>query len=141
MRLPTKFANRNVPLNMSPVFDMVFQLFIYFLCTASFAASERVLPATGPKTAVRASPLDVQELEVIRIGLRQDTDELRLELNGTSVAGLADLRDRLQPIVALADLPAVLEISPEVEIAHVVAAYDTCHVAGIREIQFAAPNR
>jgi len=123
--------------------DVVFQLLIYFLCTASFAMSEQVLPTTLPPSGnVTTTPSrEVQELELIRIGLSRQSDELHLELNGTAVAGLVDLCERLRQLVALASLPAVLDIDTEVEIAHVVAVYDTCLIAGIRQIHFAAPER
>lgn len=144
MRIPRNGSSgpSDISGSMTPMIDVVFQLLIYFLCTASFAASEQVLPTSLPPTGAVTTvpPREVQELELIRINLSRPSDELRIELNGTRLKDPSELRDRLRQLVALASLPAVLDITPEVEIEHVVTIYDTCLVAGIREIHFAAPE-
>ena len=129
---------------MTPMIDVVFQLLLYFLCTASFAMTEQILPTTLPPTGVGAAtapPPEVQELEIIRIELLQRKAELRILLNGNPCASVSELRDRLRKIVALANLPAVLDVSPEVELGHVVSIFDTCLIVGLKDIHFAAPER
>ncbi len=65
---------------MTPMIDVVFQLLIYFLCTASFAMSEQTLPTTLPPTgsATFTPSSEVQELEIIRIDLRQPVSGLEI---------------------------------------------------------------
>jgi biopolymer transport protein ExbD len=123
--------------------DVVFQLLIYFLCTASIVVSEQVLPTMLPPTGATAydPPKEIQELELMRITLSQDTGQLHIELNGNPIASISDLRDRLHQLLTLAQLPAVLDVGGEVEVGHVVAIYDACLIAGVQGIHFAAPER
>ena len=123
--------------------DVVFQLLIFFLCTASFKLTEQALPTTLPPLGAAAykPPPEIEELELIRIGLTQSGDELHIDMNGNACAGIDDLADRLRQLMALANLPAVLDVSTEVEIGHMVAVYDMCLAVGLKDIHFAAPDR
>ena len=145
MRLPSSHATISGDINssMTPMIDVVFQLLIYFLCTASFAMSEQVLRTTLPPTGAAAynPPKEVQELELIRISLSQRGGELRIDLNGNACSSVAELRERLRQLLALAQLPAVLDVGPEVQLGHVVTIYDTCLVVGLKDIHFSAPER
>jgi biopolymer transport protein ExbD len=145
MRVPSSltFDPAEIGGSMTPMIDVVFLLLIYFLCTASFAISEQVLPTALPPagSATYTVPPEIQELELMRISLRQPPEGLRLELNGNALASISELADRLRQLVSLADLPAVLDIGGEVALGNVVAAYDTCLIAGVRDIHFAAPDR
>src|SRR5262245_48720801 len=120
MRVPSSLIRTGGDIggSMTPMIDVVFQLLIYFLCTASFAVSEQFLPAMLPTTGATAFtfPKEIQELELIRITLDQRGDVLHIELNGHPVSSIGDLRDRLRPLLELAKLPAVLDASPEVEL-------------------------
>jgi biopolymer transport protein ExbD len=142
MRTPSSMTTRQADIggSMTPMIDVVFQLLIYFLCTASFAMSEQILPATLPQLgSVAATPSkEIQELEVVRITLSQTDGGLHIQLNGNAVSNSADLRDRLRQLLALADLPAVLDVSPEVELGHVIAVYDSCLAAGMHQVHFSA---
>ena len=147
MRLPSIYSTStgDVGSSMTPMIDVVFQLLIYFLCTASFAMSEQILPTTLPPTGATSTiaslPPEVQELELIRIALSQRGQQLQIELNGSPCPDVASLRDRLRQLLALASLPAVLDVSREVEIGHMINVYDTCRVVGLHDIHFAAPER
>jgi len=123
--------------------DVVFQLLIYFLCTASFAVSEQFLPTMMPATGATAFtfPKEIQELGLIRITLDQCGDVVHIELNGNPVSSIGDLRDRLRSSLELAKLPAVLDAGPEVELGNVVAVYDACLLVGVNGIHLAAPER
>ena len=145
MRSPTRHATASPDIGsaMTPMIDVVFQLLIFFLCTASFAMSEQSLPTMLPPTgaATYQPTKEVQELELIRIALSQRGGELKIEINGTRIDGVTELRDRLRQIIALANLPTVLDIGPEVELGNVVAVYDSCLAVGLHDIHFAAPER
>ena len=84
------------------------------------------------------APKEIQELELIQIALSQPEDVLHIELNGNAVSSIGDLRDRLRQLLELANLPAVLDVSPEVELGNVVAIYDICLMVGVNRIHFAA---
>ena len=145
MRPPSSHTSGpgDVNSSMTPMIDVVFQLLIYFLCTASFALSEQVLPTALPPAgaATFAPPPEVQELELIRIHLGQRGSALRIELNGAPCSDVDNLRDRLQQLLSLVRLPAVLDVDADVPIGHVVTVYDTCLVVGLQDIHFAAPDR
>ena len=145
MRAPSQHLSgaEDVNASMTPMIDVVFQLLIFFLCTASFQLTEQSLPTTLPPSgaATYKPPTEVQELELIKIGLSQRGRDLRIDLNGNPCASVNELRDRLRQLLALAALPAVLDVSGEVELGHVVTVYDTCLVVGLKDIHFAAPER
>ena len=145
MKHPTRFlaGSPEIGSAMTPMIDVVFQLLIYFLCTASFQVAEQSLPTTLPSSGAVAyqPPKEIQELELVRIGLSQQGGTLEIDLNGSTCQSLPDLRDRLQKLLALVALPVVLDVKPEVELGHVVSVYDTCLVIGVNQIHFAAPER
>jgi biopolymer transport protein ExbD len=128
---------------MTPMIDVVFQLLIYFLCTASFQMAEQSLPTTLPPTGSTSyqPPPEVQELEIIRVTLGQREGRLSIQLNGASCVDIQELRSRLEQLQRLAQLPVVLDIASEVELGYVVSVYDSCLAVGIRDIHFAAPER
>ncbi len=127
---------------MTPMIDVVFQLLIYFICTASFRVAEQTLPTTLPPSgSVGFTPSrEVEELELVRIVLAQQGGNLEIRLNGQACADLAALSERLAQLRSLVALPVVLDIGPDVELGHVVAAYDTCLLVGLTDIHFAAPG-
>jgi biopolymer transport protein ExbD len=145
MRVPTTnpAAATDIGSAMTPMIDVVFQLLIYFICTASFRITEQELPTRLPpigSTALAPAPA-VQELELLRIGLEHRGGGLEITLNGQPCRDLGSLRERLDRLARLAQLPVVLEIAPDVELGHVVAVYDTCLLLGLADIHFAAPER
>ncbi len=145
MRAASNYTSNEADISssMTPMIDVVFQLLIFFLCTASFQLPEQLLPTTLPPSgsATYTPSQQVQELELVRITLSQPGPTLQIDLNGGPCASIAELRDRLRQLLALAALPAVLDIGPEVEMNHVVAVYDTCLIAGLTDIHFAAPEK
>jgi biopolymer transport protein ExbD len=145
MRVPSSHssASGDIGSSMTPMIDVVFQLLIYFLCTASFAMSEQILPTTLPPTGTAATytpPPELQELELIRITLQQRGAELIIELNGQPCPDVATLTDRLRQILALANLPVVLDVAADVELGHMINIYDICLLVGLHDIHFAAPE-
>jgi biopolymer transport protein ExbD len=126
--------------SITPLIDVVFLLLIYFLCTVSVAATEQLLPASLLQSGetTHTGPIEIDELEPIRIGLTLQQASLHVELNGHQVANIDELGKRLKQVKAIAELPAVLEVSPEVQLGELVTIYDLCRKAGIARIHFAA---
>ena len=127
---------------MTPMIDVVFQLLVYFLCTAGFHSPEQVLPTRLPPSGVGtfAPSPEVQELGPIQIRLRQPGGDLMIELNGRPCADVRALREVLELLAQEANLPVILDIAPEVELGVVVQIYDTCLLVGLDQINFAAPE-
>ena len=78
MRVPARHRDAGgFDATMTPMIDVVFQLMIFFVCTASFNLTEFVLPSriTAQETGGSDAPLDPQEADLERIVLaaaRQD---------------------------------------------------------------------
>src|SRR5262245_58159202 len=109
MRLPDTRLDNGMFWSIVPLFDTVFQLLVCFVCTASFSMPELALATTPPTAAAvqYRSSKEIEELGLVHISLSQRADELRIELNGNPVAGVASLLDRLRLLRSVADVPAV----------------------------------
>jgi biopolymer transport protein ExbD len=143
MRIPATKLYGGMAATVTPLVDVAFQLLIFFLCTASFAMSELALPATLPDSQAKpyTSAREIQELELVSVSLSQEATRLRIMLNGSPVASIAELRDRLMQLRALASLPAVLHIEPDVNLAQIIDVYNACLLAGVHEIRLVIPER
>lgn len=142
MRSPMVDRNRKAyDATMTPMIDVIFQLQIFFLCTAGFALPESILPTQLPATgavnmAQIAEPLD---LEIVRVVLRGTEANLSIQLNDRTLGTLGALRGEIAKLGAISTaLPVVLDIGPSVELGVVVDVYDTCLAAGLKKINFAA---
>lgn len=143
MKRPVYNARRGAAVDstMTPMIDVIFQLQIFFLCTAGFALPESILPTQLPDTGaaeskIVAKPLD---MEIVRIQLRGQGAGFTVELNQRRLTGMDELLTKLETLGAVSsDLPVVLDIGPEVMIENVVKVFDRCLAAGLRKINFAA---
>lgn len=145
MKLPMQDRDRSgVDAKMMPLIDVIFQLQIFFLCTAGFAVPESILPTQLPTTGAAnaqavAEPLD---LEIVRILLRGSENDLTIQLNDRAVGGLAELHSEIGKLGSISNaLPVVLDIGPLVELGVVVDVYDACLAAGLKKIHFAASKQ
>jgi biopolymer transport protein ExbD len=142
MRIPT-FSQEpalTAHASMTPMIDVVFQLLVYFLCTASFNPVEYELPANLPATGVGqlADPESkIAELEIVEVSVREPDGRLVLQVNGEPCADLNDFRQRLSRLAQIADLPVVLDIAPEVHTGALIDVYDACLASGLTDIRFA----
>jgi biopolymer transport protein ExbD len=134
-------------LQMTPMIDVVFQLLIFFVCTASFQTPEQALPTllsvAGGSSAVE-TPVDPEllELEDVVIKLVRVSGGTRWRVNEQLYERLAPLRDLL---IALAkqrrDLPVILDVEAQVPLGDVIDIYDLCRIIGFDRIQFAAKGK
>lgn len=113
--------------------DVVFLLLIYFMCTASFAAIERDLPAELPAGGQTAAPRD-PDLERLLIRVLADG---AFECNGTLCADAAALRARLRSLRALADVPVIVDGDGALPFHAVIAGLDAARAAGYRRVALA----
>lgn len=124
---------------MTPMIDVIFQLLIFFLCTAGFATGEAILPTKLPDAgAVATAPTRPREdVEIVRVELRQGGTEIRL--NGQPVVDTATLLNRLGHIAKVAsDTPVILDVEESVPLGRVIDVYDGSLSRGLKSIHFAA---
>lgn len=142
MRTPS--LRQRAPLNqeaaLTPMIDVIFQLLIFFLCTAGFGRPEDLLPTPLPKAPPNPKEVAAQpgHPRIARVQLRGRGNHLQVFLNQRRLPNLADLLEKLTALGQISkDLPIILDIAPEVLLADVVSVYDGCLAAGLRRIHFA----
>lgn len=139
-RAPSRGGGISLNSQMTPMIDCIFQLMIFFLCTAGFVVPEAVLPTELPNQgAVSTVPaLDYEDTEVVRIELAGDGEPLTILLNGNSIPSIAELLDRLEQVGQVSALvPVVLDVAKEVPIGPMIEVYDGAMSRGLRNIHFA----
>jgi biopolymer transport protein ExbD len=131
---------------MTPMIDVVFQLLIFFVCTASFQAPEELLPAhlsSGATAPAETADPEIEELE--QVVVRVETGPgggVSWRVNDRPCTALADVRDVLSAVAAVRlDLPVVLDIAGDVPLGNMVDVWDLCRLVGFQKIQFAAAGR
>ncbi len=125
---------------MTPLIDVVFQLLVYFLCTASFNPPEFQLPANLPATGIgrpTEPPPELQELELIELTLLHEGGKTQILLNSEPLTGFVELERRLRALANVASLPVIFDPAPQVPMADMVRAYDLCLLVGLTDIRFA----
>lgn len=143
MRRPAihREASYGLDAKMTPMIDVIFQLLIFFLCTAGFAAGEAILPTDLPNAgAVQTAPARPRkDVEIVRVEMSGDENSLQLRVNGQPVTDMDELLQRLQAVAEVArDTPVVLDVEASVLLGHVIDAYDGALTSGLSSIHFAA---
>ncbi|MDR2757328.1 MAG: biopolymer transporter ExbD [Planctomycetaceae bacterium] len=142
--MKTVFFNRKtktLELKMTPMIDVIFLLLVFFVCTASFIPPEGVLPTNMslPGSSVTEIVLPKPDnLDVARILLTFDgSPHWRVE--GNQCHSLRDVRTILQKLREIRqDIPVIIDSNENVPMEHVIDVYDSCRIAGLSQIQFAA---
>jgi biopolymer transport protein ExbD len=134
---------------MTPMIDVVFQLMIFFVCTASFNLTELALPSriTAQETGGGAA-LDPREADLEQIVLMAARQEGRTQwrMNERTCRDVAARRGLLVQLgrqmrelgTDLTELPVILDIERAVPLGDVIDVYDVCRLEGYRKLQFAA---
>ena len=129
---------------MTPMIDVVFLLLIFFICTASFQASEQNLPgslriAEGAGTRDIEIPPELEDLQQVIVKIFWQDNRPRWEINRERLETLEQVRQILAAVATIdAELPVVLDIAGEVPLGHVIQIYDLGRGLGFAKIQFAA---
>ncbi len=133
-------------LNLTAMIDVVFQLLIYFVVTASFAQGEGVLKARLPgegRGPVVGPPPPAAELTVRVASVGTYAYRLTLEPGGlapTSFHELADLLERLKTVYG-PDTPVIIQPGHTVRWQHVVNAFNAAVRARYENVAFATANQ
>jgi biopolymer transport protein ExbD len=142
MRIPTHHDDRRqMDIAMTPMIDVVFQLMIFFICTASFQAAEELLPshlAVADGTSA-PSPVEVDpELERILVRATNTDGRASWTVNERPCRTLADVRQVLHAVSEIdRTLPVIMDVAGEVQLGDMIDVYDLCRLENFERIQFA----
>lgn len=145
MRLPTTRSRATQYDNvMTPMIDVIFQLVVFFVCTASFQAEEEILPTTFalPGSAGAAAAAEMPEdLDEIVVEMLWGDDRVSWRINDRDYARLDEVRDVLAAVAGIKiDVPVILDIDGDVPLENVIDVYDICRQLGLMKVQFAASS-
>ena len=143
MRIPHSHRDRRqLDVAMTPMIDVVFQLLIFFLCTASFQVPEELLPTqlATPTGSSIAQPEELEpELERIVVEATHADGRTRWDVNQRPCESLAEVSDVLRLVVQIdRSLPVILDVAAEVPLGDMIEVYDLARLVGFQRIQFAA---
>jgi biopolymer transport protein ExbD len=141
MRLPTHHGRTSTDVAMTPMIDVVFQLLIFFICTASFQPVEELLPLGLAATsgADRAQPNE-DEREPPRIVVRATRIDGKTSwtVNDRPAASLQEVERGLRAVSQHDRArPVTLDVAGEVPLGDMIDVYDLCRTAGLQRIEFA----
>ncbi|HTN74947.1 MAG TPA: biopolymer transporter ExbD [Pirellulaceae bacterium] len=128
--------------------DCVFLLMVYFIWTSSFGIVENVLPSrlsaiagTGAANPSQPPPPEADfDNVVVRILFTGAAPSW--SVNDAPVATLSDLKAQLAAVASVKnDAPVILHPDPEVDLGHVIEAYDLARTVGFERVQFAASQQ
>jgi biopolymer transport protein ExbD len=138
--------------NMTPMIDVVFQLLIFFVCTANFQKQEESLAATprfapqagGGGAAVDRPPPELEDLQQVELNITRSAGATRWTVNSDVCRSLAEVRARLAALAKIAQyktiVPVVLDAADDVPMADAIDAYDLCLRLGFQKVQFVTPE-
>jgi biopolymer transport protein ExbD len=143
MRVPHVHRDRGqLDVAMTPMIDVVFQLLIFFLCTASFQVPEELLPTqlatpTGNTVAQQEKP--EPDLERIVVQATRDDGRTRWVVNQRPCDSFAEVNEVLRVVVQIdRSLPVILDVAANVPLGDMIEVYDLARLVGFERIQFAA---
>jgi biopolymer transport protein ExbD len=143
MRVPTHHDDRRqTDIAMTPMIDVVFQLMIFFICTASFQLSEELLPTSLAMTGGTnlAAPVEIEpELERIVARATHADGRTQWTINDRPCDSLPEVEQVLRAAAEIErTLPVILDVAENVPLGDMIDVYDVCRLVGFEKIQFAA---
>lgn len=150
MRAPSTYTRQRTGLDipMTPLIDVVFQLLVFFLLTASFHTVEHLLPsrvsvpqASGGDALPDTPPPEADFHEVV-VRILWAGDEPAWQISGQTLGNLQQVRNTLTAVARVkADAPVILHPDPDVPLGHVIDVYDVTRLVGFPTIQFATSRK
>lgn len=129
---------------MTPMIDVVFNLLIFFVVTASGSPPEKLLPGDLPDSGALKTQVEpvARESWVTDVWLKLQVDgvgkALQVDMNGTVYQDLDQLKTILRELAKLSpENPVILDIAPSVQMEQLVDVWDTCIAAGFESVSFA----
>lgn len=123
-------------LNMTPMIDIIFQLLVFFMCTATFSV-ENVLRTQLPSDAQAEGP-DEESFPPIRIRLRKVPDGVVVTCDGERCENYDEVVGRLKAFhdKVSKEMRVIIEGEGDVAFGYMARALDACHQAGLRNVAF-----
>jgi biopolymer transport protein ExbD len=143
LRIPSHHDDRRqTDIAMTPMIDVVFQLMIFFICTASFQLTEELLPtslaiAAGSDLAAANETPDEKPI-IARATYTQN--ETQWSVNDRPCGSLLEVEQMLRAAAIDPALPVILDVAGEVPLGDMIDLYDRCRVVGFERIQFAVAS-
>ena len=132
---------------MTPMIDVVFNLLIFFVVTATGAPPEKLLPADLPANGAIASQVVPDEQKPLvtdvwlKLSLAGEAQALQVDMNGTVYQDLDQLKANLRALAEIGpENPVILDIAPTVQMEQLVDVWDTCIAAGFQSVSFAVDS-
>jgi biopolymer transport protein ExbD len=144
MRLPSHHGRTEMDVAMTPMIDVVFQLLIFFICTANFQLEEELLPMSLAATdGIKAATSEKAEPEPNRVVVRAMRTAGRTQwiVNERPINSLTEVQDALRATMINASAPVTLDVAGDVPLGDMIDAYDLCRVMGLQKIEFAVEAR
>lgn len=142
-----------IQLQLTSMIDVIFQLLIYFVVTASFAVDEGVLTARLPEgTGTVTQQLETNPVKLEVILRTSGPAGVQIEIRGLGsrdTQNFAQLRQLLKSLrhspqntsgTFASDSPVIIEPQGEVRWQHVVNAFNAAMAAGYENIRFKQAN-
>ncbi|MDX1682273.1 MAG: biopolymer transporter ExbD [Phycisphaeraceae bacterium] len=143
-----KVEPSNMQLNLTSMIDVIFQLLIYFVITASFAIGEGVIAARMPEQGSGVAEQTEPPKKPVKILITAaGATSYRLTLEGASgqqPANFSQLMDILKSVHVRnggfyeEDHPLVIQPEGQVRWQHVVNAFNATVAARFKDVSFAA---
>jgi biopolymer transport protein ExbD len=121
-------------LNMTPMIDIIFQLLVFFMCTATFSV-ENVLRTQLPRAS--AAGAEAPDFPPSHIRLSPAAEGVLVTCDGEPCQDFEDLVAKLKARRAIsADLRVIIEGEGPVDFGYMARALDACHDADLRNVAF-----
>ncbi|MBI1373970.1 MAG: hypothetical protein GC159_14705 [Phycisphaera sp.] len=138
-------------LNLTSMMDVVFQLLIFFVLTASFAVGEGILPAELPVGQGKQADTDTPKQPIKVLLKSAGGEDVLIQLEGmpTAPADFPELYQTLRSMqvgsggafaVYNKDDPIIIKPDSTVRWGHVVNAFNACVRAKYENINFSEPG-
>ena len=136
-----KRAGAGTELNIAAMIDVVFQLLIFFMCTSSFGKVENDLAAraTQPGPSAQRARADFPPVRINLIA----GDPVRIFCDRQECAAFSHLLSELEARKAAAapqELTVIIAGDRDVPFDEMVAALDTCYLAGLETVAFSTAD-
>jgi biopolymer transport protein ExbD len=146
MRIPSHHDDaRQTDIAMTPMIDVVFQLMIFFICTASFQLAEESLPASLALASGTTAPATIEldpELERIVVRANRPHGRTQWLVNERPCASLEEVRQVLRAAAEIdRTLPVTLDVAGDVPLGDMIDVYDLCRLGGFVKIEFAVAKK
>jgi biopolymer transport protein ExbD len=146
MRRVSVFTRRGETndVTMTPLIDVVFQLLVFFLWTASFQVVEHALPGsistlggTAPADT-RTPPPPEEDFDEVIVRVSYTGGRVAWTVNDSPLGTLNEVRGRLRSIGQInREVPVIVHPDPDTPLGAAINVYDLARVEGFVDVAMA----